>query len=473
MPDARISPTLAANPSTAFSVSDGVSDTTVGIGSVLLDRDQGNATFQATAYQTSANQGIGTTLYRKARGTLTAPLRAKANDLTGRLAGNGAFAADDVSAASFPGAGRARLDFLAEEDQTSTGQGHRIDFYTTAVGTTAPALALRLSGSGLAVWGANTGVDDSIGVATTPRWAQVLQGSTATPDTTLEPLLKVTRTTNVTHAAITGDGAEQLASIIGIGVGAVTTQTQPVGVFGGAKSSSTDNSVSSPDACGLYGFGRITGSGVGVGMGAFVTGRRDTNTGKASALQVQCGNYTATPGTYNTTGFPDTSAIWIWAQGNANSGVAIAVGNPFGFQFDVGLGFNGQVSTVTGGIVTASISDDSASVVTLRVNGSHTNAIDTTNATLSGAAIKLGEGHNVQTGTVTGTKIGTATGQKIGFWNVAPVAQYATTGTTTGFAAGTGTAVLSASTFTGNTGATAYTIGDVVRALKLCGIMAA
>lgn len=60
-------------------------------------------------------------------------------------------------------------------------------------------------------------------------------------------------------------------------------------------------------------------------------------------------------------------------------------------------------------------------------------------------------------------------GSNVGLYGAAPVARYNTTGTSTGFAAGAGTTVTHLSTFTGNTGATAYTIGDIVRALKLIG----
>jgi hypothetical protein len=62
---------------------------------------------------------------------------------------------------------------------------------------------------------------------------------------------------------------------------------------------------------------------------------------------------------------------------------------------------------------------------------------------------------------------------KLGVFNTTPVAQYATTGTSTGFTAGAGTTATHLSTFTGNTGATAYTVGDIVRALKLYGLVAA
>lgn len=72
-----------------------------------------------------------------------------------------------------------------------------------------------------------------------------------------------------------------------------------------------------------------------------------------------------------------------------------------------------------------------------------------------------------------GVKIGTAITQKLGFYDAAPVAQQATTGTTTGFTAGSGTAANDDSTYTGGSGTKAYTVGDIVLALKNLGLLAA
>lgn len=49
---------------------------------------------------------------------------------------------------------------------------------------------------------------------------------------------------------------------------------------------------------------------------------------------------------------------------------------------------------------------------------------------------------------------------------------YSKTGDVTSFAAGVGTAAKSDSTWRGPTGATAYTVGDIVGALKQLGVLA-
>ena len=72
-----------------------------------------------------------------------------------------------------------------------------------------------------------------------------------------------------------------------------------------------------------------------------------------------------------------------------------------------------------------------------------------------------------------GMVVGRSSSHKISFYNATPVVQYSTTGTTTGFTAGSGTNwAQDDSTYTGNTGSTAYTVGDIVRALKTAGLIA-
>ena len=89
-----------------------------------------------------------------------------------------------------------------------------------------------------------------------------------------------------------------------------------------------------------------------------------------------------------------------------------------------------------------------------------------------GKDLDISGNHDLIIGTSTGTKIGTATSQKIGFFNATPVVQQSGTGETSGFTAGSGTAVNNDSTFTGNVGSTAYRINDIVKALKNLGILA-
>lgn len=92
---------------------------------------------------------------------------------------------------------------------------------------------------------------------------------------------------------------------------------------------------------------------------------------------------------------------------------------------------------------------------------------------LGAGGLTLADANDITVGSTTGTKFPAASTQKWGAWGVTPVVQPSTTGTTTGFTANVSTPVLVDSTFTGGTGSKAYTIGDIVLALKQAGIMAA
>jgi hypothetical protein len=86
------------------------------------------------------------------------------------------------------------------------------------------------------------------------------------------------------------------------------------------------------------------------------------------------------------------------------------------------------------------------------------------------------DGRNIEFSGVTGTKLGTTANHKIGMWGVSPVVQFQPVGQTAGFTqVGTvaATDVYSDSIFTGGTGSQVYTIGDIVRALKLAGTVLA
>jgi hypothetical protein len=89
-------------------------------------------------------------------------------------------------------------------------------------------------------------------------------------------------------------------------------------------------------------------------------------------------------------------------------------------------------------------------------------------SSLGPGAINIGD----SAGGVNSINVGYNGSTPIGLYGATATGQYSTTGTVTGFSAGSSVAVNSDSTFTGGIGSTAYTTGDVVRALKKLGVMA-
>lgn len=237
-----------------------------------------------------------------------------------------------------------------------------------------------------------------------PNTAQrllVIKGATASGDTNANPIAKVSRYVNLNGTASAGDGAELGSAFVGIAAtedGENNNGIQTVGVFGGSYSVST-NAVHTGgrDAVGLYGIG--TAYGGGVGRGGFMTAYTFASSNRANAVELQVNNSGAA-GTYNSSGFSDTSGMWMNATGLFDSSAGMVIGNPFGYQFDVGLGFNGQVvGGKTGGVKTTSIRDDGNAVTSLDIRGSHATGINLANGTFSGSAINA-SGKTVQAGTL-------------------------------------------------------------------------
>lgn len=315
----------------------------------------------------------------------------------------------------------------------------------------------------------------------TGQVGNVRLGTSGAPTEDVGPALKVSRTGAVTRAAIEAlggagtDGSDQLAAVMGVSSGTADEEVQGIGVAGFAKSAST---VGFPgnDACGVYGAGRALSTSDGVlGLGVFASGRRDTDDSRANGLEVAVGNYSGVADSYNSSGFTDTTGIWITAPGDAQAGAAIVIGKPTGRQqFDVGFG----VPSGYDSIKTATFRDDGSALRSIDIRGAHTSgAIQVAEtagdvafgASASSAAklyvkasddaqfplllrahsatqsvalfevqdsslalmfrvgpsgnVTLKDGGSIAVGTSTGTKIGIAANAKIGFWNSTPVVQ--------------------------------------------------
>lgn len=91
---------------------------------------------------------------------------------------------------------------------------------------------------------------------------------------------------------------------------------------------------------------------------------------------------------------------------------------------------------------------------------------------LNSQYIEIASGVTID-GTGSGFYLGSSTASLLGFWGAGPVAQFNTSGGAGISVGGSGNPVLDDSTFVGSTGSTAYTVNDLISALKLCGVLAA
>jgi hypothetical protein len=194
----------------------------------------------------------------------------------------------------------------------------------------------------------------------------VKDGTSASPVTSAAPSFKVSQTQAVT-GPLTGDGAMGMGAIFGASLGTTGSKVQGVGVVGTAKNSGTEGE---PDACGLYGVGRVTATGKGRAFGAFVAGRRDGSEARATGIEVYVENGGGEDSYDITNGAETTKGVYIHA-GTSKIAAAVQVTsildgeNP---SVDVAFAINKFAAA------TAGYQDNSKATRSIQIKGEHTKA---------------------------------------------------------------------------------------------------
>jgi hypothetical protein len=398
------------------------------------------------------------------------------------------------------------------------------------------------------------GVDVIYYVGGTAQVMDIRQGTLNTPISTgTGPTMKVSRTESIPASSMpsqNGQNNQGNAAIWAAAQGTASNQVQVSGILGTTITKSTQARTAvapfvDPDACAVQGLGAVQGSGVGLGIGAYFAGRKDTTTGVANGTEIRSDNQSAVDDSYSATGISPSQGLWLTCGGDATgrlSGAASSLGLTGGCQWDVG--YAGVTVGGTSAVKTAFISDDTSAATSIRVNGTHSSgalvvasgsgavmigetslnqssslfevntggtiadplvnflgtgstsfSIRFANTAASAKIAMVGGAGNFITGSQPGDLViqnttaskriligGLTTivmsitqGATLGFFTAAgsEVAQQNGTGNTHTVAAGSVTNVFVNTTFDGSTGSTAYTVGDIVLALKHYGLLAA
>ncbi len=139
-----------------------------------------------------------------------------------------------------------------------------------------------------------------------------------------------------------------------------------------------------------------------------------------------------------------------------------------------GIKITGAASGAAVAVVVTSSATDEALTINAKGSGTISLGATSTGNLLIGTNVTMADAKNVVINATTGTKFGTATTAKIGFFNATPVTQPAANADVSTGAAGGTTAVYLNTTFVGNSGTAAFTLGRLARgeARAVCGVLA-
>lgn len=85
--------------------------------------------------------------------------------------------------------------------------------------------------------------------------------------------------------------------------------------------------------------------------------------------------------------------------------------------------------------------------------------------------LQMFDGRDIQVAKGTGTRVGTESTQKLGFWGNTPVVQFDAPTGRADTSGSSGTTMTTGHRYNGNTGTDYYSVGDIVYALKIAGIL--
>jgi hypothetical protein len=205
-----------------------------------------------------------------------------------------------------------------------------------------------------------------------PGGIEIAFGTPSSPNTTSGAPFKVSRTGAPRASNCVNEEDSECSTAASFNATGLSNDTMQVtALLAEANGSAT---TAGTDVLGLWSSGRVVGSGVGIGTGAYIEGRRDTTTGKLLGAEVRSWNVTSSNCFYNTIGIGDCDGLWLTSYGNGvqnttlSSALHVAAVTPGIDEWNAALTINAN------SVVTYGIDDESSAINGYYDNGLHTYA---------------------------------------------------------------------------------------------------
>lgn len=213
-------------------------------------------------------------------------------------------------------------------------------------------------------------------IAGTATLGQVNDGSTGSPHTALTPSVAITRNEAINSASLSGNSPALWVEVVGNNSGAGNPNSNAL------EAVATQNGTG--DAVGIVGWAIQQGTSGHYSYGGFFNAQTSSANSNAFAIETVTTNATGTNQPLVVGNVPPMVGLHIDAGSNNTSTSALWVSKDTGAgsgRWDSGLYFSPS-SIVTYGVI-----DESSSVNSFFVGGSHTNGLNLANGTFSGSAI--------------------------------------------------------------------------------------